>query len=126
MKYVSHAICLICNKIFEKGKFDYVCPDHGNEGILDIQYDYDAVKKDFTKEKLAANKDLSIWRYKPLLPVDETSRVPNLSVGNTPLLKLDALADQLGVNRLYLKDDGRLPTASFKDRASAIAVVKAM
>ncbi len=125
MKYVSHAICLICNKIFEKGKFDYVCPDHGNEGILDIRYDYDAVKKDFTKEKLAANKDLSIWRYKPLLPVDETSRVPNLSVGNTPLLKLDVLADQLGVNRLYLKDDGRLPTASFKDRASAIAVVKA-
>ncbi len=46
-------------------------------------------------------------------------------MGNTPLLKLDALADQLGVSRFYLKDDGRLPTASFKDRASAIAVVKA-
>lgn len=125
MKYVSHATCLICNKTFEKGKFDYVCPDHGNEGILDIQYDYAAIKKEFTKEKLAANKDLSIWRYKPLLPVEETSPVPNLFVGNTPLLKLDALADQLGVRRFYLKDDGRLPTASFKDRASAIAVVKA-
>jgi threonine synthase len=125
MKYVSHATCLICNKTFEKGKFDYVCPDHGNEGILDIKYDYDAIKKDFTKEKLAVNKDFSIWRYKRLLPVEETSLAPNLSVGNTPLLKLDVLADQLGVSRLYLKDDGRLPTASFKDRASAIAVVKA-
>ncbi|RLC15958.1 MAG: threonine synthase [Deltaproteobacteria bacterium] len=125
MNYVSHAACLICNKTFEKGKFDYVCPDHGNEEILDIKYDYDAIKKEFTKEKLAGNKDLSIWRYKPLLPVEETSQVPNLSVGNTPLLKLDALADQLGVSRFYLKDDGRLPTASFKDRASAIAVVKA-
>ncbi|OQY52574.1 MAG: threonine synthase [Desulfobacteraceae bacterium 4572_89] len=125
MKYVSHAKCMICGKRFEKSEFDYICPDHGNEGILDIQYDYDAIKKAFTKKKLAANKDLSIWRYKPLLPVDENSQVPNLSVGNTPLLKLEALADELGVSRLYLKDDGRLPTASFKDRASAIAVVKA-
>jgi len=125
MKYVSHATCMICSKRFEKGEFDYVCPDHGNEGILDIQYDYDAIKKGFTKKELAANKDLSIWRYKPLLPVDENSQVPNLSVGNTPLLHLRNLADQLGVGQLYLKDDGRLPTASFKDRASAIAVVKA-
>ena len=125
MKYVTHAKCMICNKTFEKGKFDYVCPDHGNEGILDIQYDYDAIKKGFTKDQLAANKDLSIWRYKPILPVGEKSPVPNLSIGNTPLLKIDVLADQLGVKHLYLKDDGRLPTASFKDRASAIAVVKA-
>lgn len=125
MNFVSHATCLICNKRYEKGQFDYVCPDHGDEGILDIQYDYDAVKKVFTKDQLAVNKDLSIWRYRPLLPVDENSPVPNLSVGNTPLLRLDALSDELGINRLYIKDDGRLPTASFKDRASAIAVVKA-
>ncbi|NOX32611.1 MAG: threonine synthase [Deltaproteobacteria bacterium] len=125
MKYVSHATCTICNKTFEKGAFDYVCPDHGNEGILDIQYDYDAIKKVFTREKLAEDKDLSIWRYKPFLPVGEKIMVPNIFVGNTPLIKLDSLAEQLGVKKLYLKDDGRLPTASFKDRASAIAVVKA-
>ncbi len=125
MKYVSHATCLICNRTFEKGQFDYVCPDHGNEGILDIAYDYDAIKKDFTKDSLSANKDQSIWRYKKLLPVKEDSSVPNIPVGNTPLLRLDALAAGLGVRRLYLKDDGRLPTASFKDRASAIALVKA-
>jgi len=116
---------MICNKTFEKGKFDYICPDHGNEGILDIKYDYDAIKKEFTKETLAVDKDLSIWRYKPLLPVEKTSKGPNLSVGNTPLLNLDSLADGLGIKAFYLKDDGRLPTASFKDRASAIAVVKA-
>ena len=125
MNYVSHATCMICNKTFEKGQFDYVCPDHLNEGILDIKYDYPAIKKDFTKEQLSANKDLSIWRYKPLLPVDKNSLVPTLPVGNTPLLNLDTLADALNIKHLYLKDDGRLPTASFKDRASAIAVVKA-
>lgn len=125
MNYISHATCMICNKIFEKGAFEYICPDHGNEGILDINYDYDAIKKVFTKQTLANDRDLSIWRYKPLLPVDEVSQVPNLPVGNTPLLALDALADDFGIKKMYLKDDGRLPTASFKDRASAIAVVKA-
>lgn len=125
MKYVSSARCTICKKIYEKERFEYVCPDHGNEGILDIQYDYDALKKDFTKESLSSNRDLTIWRYLPLLPVNPDSLLPDLPVGNTPLIKVASLADELNVKQLYIKDDGRLPTASFKDRASAIAVVKA-
>lgn len=125
MNYITHAVCMICGKNYEKGKFDYVCPDHGNEGILDIQYDYDAIKKVFSKEELAKNKDTSIFRYKPLLPIEDNSPVPNIPVGNTPLIKLDSLAAQFGIKELYIKDDSRLPTASFKDRASAIAVVKA-
>lgn len=125
MKYVSHAACMICGKTFQKGEFDYICPDHGNEGILDIKYDYDAIKKEFTKDQLGKNKDHSMWRYKPLLPVDENAIVPNLPVGNTPLINIDSMAEAFGIRHLYIKDDGRLPTASFKDRASAIAVVKA-
>ncbi len=125
MNYVSHATCMICSKTFDKGEFDYICPDHGNEGILDIQYDYDAIKKGFTKEQLSCDKDMSIFRYKPLLPINQNSTGPNLSVGNTPLINIDSLAYDFGIKHLYLKDDGRLPTASFKDRASAIAVVKA-
>ncbi|MCG8641139.1 MAG: pyridoxal-phosphate dependent enzyme, partial [Desulfobacterales bacterium] len=125
MKYVTHAQCLICGKKYKPGQFEYVCPDHENEGILDIQYDYDAVRADFSKEMLAKNRDMSIWRYRPLIPVEETSPVPNLPVGNTPLLTLPSLAEELGIAQFYLKDDGRLPTASFKDRASAVAVVKA-
>ena len=125
MKYVTHAQCLICGKKYKPGQFEYVCPDHENEGILDIQYDYDAVRADFSKEMLAKNRDMSIWRYRPLIPVEETSPVPNLPVGNTPLLTLPSLAQELGIAQFYLKDDGRLPTASFKDRASAVAVVKA-
>jgi len=125
MKYVSHATCMICGKTFKKGEFDYICPDHGNEGILDIEYDYGAIQKGFSKDRLKADKDMSIWRYKPLLPVDENCQVPNLSVGNTPLINLDSLANDFDIKHLYIKDDGRLPTASFKDRASAVAVVKA-
>ncbi len=125
MKYVTGAKCVICGKFFKKDQFEYICPDHGNEGILDIKYDYDSIKKDFTKHCLANNKDQSVWRYGPLLPVNEDSPVPRLSVGPTPLYHLEKLATRLGIKDLYLKDDGRLPTASFKDRASAIAVVKA-
>ncbi len=125
MKYVGSASCMICGRTFEKGNFEYVCPDHGNDGILDIQYDYNLIKKIFVKEDLEKNRDPSIFRYLPLLPVDETALLPNLAVGGTPLITQKSIADNLGVKKFYLKDDGRLPTASFKDRASVIAVVKA-
>ncbi|TKB28632.1 threonine synthase [Desulfopila sp. IMCC35006] len=125
MNYVSHATCMICGKTYLKDQFDYICPDHGTEGILDIQYDYDAIKKDFSKAALAASPDPSIFRYRPLLPVEHDALAPTMVVGNSPLLQFDILGKELGVHRLFIKDDGRLPTASFKDRASTIAVVKA-
>lgn len=125
MNYVSHATCMICAKTYTKDQFEYVCPDHGTEGILDIQYDYDAIKKDFSKDTLAASADPSIFRYRPLLPVEHDSPAPAMVVGDSPLLEFDILGKELGIHRLLIKDDGRLPTASFKDRASTIAVVKA-
>ncbi len=125
MNYVSHATCMICSKTYRKGHFDYICPDHGTEGILDIQYDYEAIRGVFSKEDLAADRDTSIFRYRPLLPVEHDSPAPNMVVGSSPLLEFDILGKELGVHRLLVKDDGRLPTASFKDRASTIAVVKA-
>ena len=75
--------------------------------------------------QISQNKDHGIWRYKPLLPVSRESVVPPLRVGWTPLYDTPRLADRLGLKHLWVKDDGRQPTASFKDRASAIAVVKA-
>lgn len=123
MRTVTHATCMVCNKTYKQGEFLYVCPDHGNEGILDIQYDYDEVKKTLSKAKLKQTKDCSIFRYGPLLPINENCVIPNIPVGGTPLIK--AMADRFGVKDLYIKDDGRLPTSSFKDRASAIALAKA-
>lgn len=125
MNYVSHATCMICAKTYKKDQFDYVCPDHGTEGIVDIEYDYDAIKAALTKVDLAASPDRSIFRYRPLLPVEHDSPAPTMVVGDSPLLQFDILGKELGVDRLLIKDDGRLPTASFKDRASTIAVVKA-
>ena len=125
MDHVVSLKCLICGKEYAPDEIEYICPDHGNEGIVDVVYDYELIGQRISKESLAANPDQTIWRYKPLLPVAPDAPVPPLTVGGTPLYKADRLAEGLGLQHVWLKDDGRLPTASFKDRASAIAVVKA-
>lgn len=117
--------CLICGKQYRPGKVDYICPEHGDEGILDVQYDYDFIGRQITKEALLGSNNLSIWRYLPLLPIHPGATIPPLSVGWTPLYPSRHLARELGLKAVWIKDDGRQPTASFKDRASAIALVKA-
>ena len=122
MKNVKYAQCVKCGKIYE------ATPNLTNcqcGGILDIIYDYDYIKTVLTKEKLAARRDNSMWRYRELLPVEEDTPNTPLRVGWSPLYEADALAKQLGIKKLYVKDDGINPTASLKDRASAMAVAKA-
>jgi threonine synthase len=125
LDHVLNLKCLICGKEYHPDVVDYVCPDHGNEGILDVQYDYDRIARRVSQGDLFHNTNYTIWRYKPLLPVWPDSPVPPLAVGWTPLYRADRLAAELGLRHLWVKDDGRQPTASFKDRASAVAVVKA-
>ena len=122
MKNVKHAKCVKCGKIYE------AVPNLTNcscGGILDIIYDYDYIRTVLTKETLAARRDNSMWRYRELLPVEETTPAPPLRVGWSPLYQAEALAKELGIAKLYVKDDGINPTASLKDRASAMAVAKA-
>jgi threonine synthase len=125
MEHVKFLKCLICGKEYAPDEVEYVCPDHGNEGILDVRYDYELIGSRISRESLAANPDTTVWRYKPLLPVQPDATVPPLTIGGTPLYKADRLAAELGLKHVWVKDDGRLPTASFKDRASVMAVVKA-
>jgi threonine synthase len=125
MDHVLHLKCLICGEEYRPDEVEYVCPNHGNEGILDVNYDYDLIASRLSPEKLNVIRDHSIWRYKPLLPVLAESEAPPLAVGWTPLYDSPRLAAKLNLKQLWIKDDGRQPTASFKDRASAVAVVKA-
>ncbi|MCK6627415.1 MAG: threonine synthase [Anaerolineae bacterium] len=125
MDHILHLKCLICGKTYRPDEIDYVCPDHGNEGIVDVQYDYEPIGQRLNRDELRRSTDFTIWRYKPLLPIEPDAPVPPLTVGWTPLYHTERLATELGMRHLWVKDDGRLPTASFKDRASAIAVVKA-
>ena len=119
---------VICGRCVKCGKEYKAIPNLTNcecGGILDIIYDYDYIKKNLTKEKLAARDDRSMWRYRELLPVEETTPNTPLRVGWSPLYQADRLAKELGIAKLWVKDDGQNPTASLKDRASAMAVAKA-
>jgi threonine synthase len=115
--------CFDCAREHRLGEIEYVCSSCG--GNLDVRYDYDRVKTRLSKTSLAADRDFTMWRYRALLPIGESSVVPPLTVGWTPIYDCKRLADQFAVKQLLIKDDGRNPTASFKDRPSALAVVKA-
>jgi threonine synthase len=125
MDHVKSLKCLICGAEYRQDEIEYVCPLHGDDGIVDIQYDYDLIGRRISPAALAENRDYTIWRYKPLLPVEPDSPVPPLTVGWTPLYQADRLAAGLGLKHVWVKDEGRQPSASFKDRASVVAVVKA-
>ncbi len=125
MNHILNLKCLICGEEYSPDEVEYVCPKHGNEGILDVRYDYELIGQNFSRNQLRQSQDDTIWRYKPLLPVNPAAPVPPLKVGWTPLYETPRLAAGLGLKHVWIKDDGRQPTASFKDRASAVAVVKA-
>jgi threonine synthase len=100
----------------------YVCP--ACFGPLEVAYDYDVVATTLTREAIAA-RPAGIWRYLELLPVDAPP-ARSLPVGSTPLLPADRLGPILGVERLWIKDDTRNPSLSFKDRPAAIAAARAV
>jgi threonine synthase len=123
--HVTGLVCVVCGTTYPPDYEGYVCPDHGSDGILDVRYDYDAIGSTFTPASLAADPDRTMWRYRPLMPIGPRAAVPPLTVGGTPMYDAPRLAEQLSVRRVWVKDEGRQPTASLKDRASAMAVVKA-
>ncbi len=125
LDHVLGLTCVICNTTYPAETAGYVCPDHGAEGILDVRYRYDVVAEHISKESLAADPDPTMWRYRALMPVAPDAEVPPLTVGGTPIYDAPRLAADLGVRQVWVKDEGRQPTASLKDRASAIAIVKA-
>jgi threonine synthase len=116
--------CVECAKKHRRDEAAYTCPGCG--GNLKVLYDYDEIRLRFNRETLAASRDFSMWRYRALLPVEPASFAPPLAVGWTPLYDCARLAATFGLRQLWLKDEGRNPTASLKDRPSALAVVKAL
>ena len=123
MKNVRGAVCVKCGAQFEALNGTYTCEKCG--GILEIVYDYDYIKTRISREKFAASKEFSMWRYLDFLPIEEGSKLGPFRAGWSPLYKADALGKAMGLDNLYIKDDGINPTSSLKDRASAIAAARA-
>lgn len=123
MKKIKYLKCILCGSEYEETEVNYTCPKCGKDGILFVELDYEKIN--FKKENLY-DRPNNILRYHELFPIKDIDNSPQLNVGMTPLYKSNRLNEFLGLNNLYIKDDGRNPTASFKDRASFIVVKKAM
>lgn len=115
--------CVICARAYPSAAI-YACSHCGTEGILEVEYDYELVKPLLTREVLQT-RPFDLWRYRELLPIQPSAAQPHLQTGGTPIYHTPRLARALGVRELFVKDEGRNPTGSFKDRASAIGVMKA-
>ncbi len=126
MQHILGYRCTLCGAEFPYTE-RMTCPHCGEKGILDIIFDYAYIKKHLlSRESLAACRDNSMWRYKALMPLKDRDFSPFLRVGWTPLYPSRRLGPELGLKALYIKDDGLNPTASLKDRASGVAVAKAV
>ncbi len=118
--------CVSCQRSYQPEDVQYTCPHCGPLlGTLEVVYNLDVVASHFDRQQLRLDGRTNHWRYLPLLPIESPERIPPLAVGWTPLYRLDALAREWDLKALWVKDDGRNPTASLKDRASSVAVVKA-
>ncbi len=122
--FVAGLECMRCGRRYRRG-LDGHCPRCGPEGVLDIGFDVRAARARLSRRTLKA-RPLDMWRYRELLPVPAGARVPPLRVGWTPILDAPRLASWAGLHGLLLKDEGRNPTASFKDRASVVGVARAL
>lgn len=121
--FVTGLRCFVCGEKIANGNV-HTCPHCGVQGILDVQYNYEAVGKYLTRQTLG-NRPHNHWRYRELLPISQQATLPPLHIGWTPTYDVPRLASDVGIGRLFLKDDGRNPTSSFKDRASSVGVLKA-
>ena len=125
MDKIKKLKCVKCSAEYEEHEAHYVCHKCGIEGILDVQYDYDKIKTVLTREYLENNKTTNLTRYFPILPVEDYESFEPLSAGWTPMYEVPRVRELLGLDNLYIKDDSRNPTMSFKDRASAVGIAKA-
>jgi threonine synthase len=118
--------CPICGREYAPDLIQYTCPQCAEVGTLEVLYHYETLKTHLDRDALHDQTEQSMWRYKALLPIEPDSRVPPLRVGMTPLYDSAPLELNLGLQQVWLKDDGQNPTGSLKDRASAMIVARAI
>jgi len=118
--------CIGCGKEYAPDALEYTCPACGpRQGTLEVRYDYESLKRTLTKEHFRSEDERTMWRYLPLLPIENRRFIQPLRVGWTPVYSFPDLAADYGLKSLFIKDDGQNPTASYKDRASSVVVIKA-
>ncbi|MHC4994467.1 MAG: threonine synthase [Planctomycetota bacterium] len=119
--YVTHLECSRCDKTYDADQIANLC-ECGMP--LLVRYDLEKIKNNFHKEDLLGRVS-SLWRYREMLPVKDPANIVTLGEGMTPLLHFKRLGEKVGLPNLFMKDEGILPTASFKSRGAAVGVSKA-
>ena len=121
MSYMVGLKCRECGRLYPK-EVVFVC--EYCFGSVEVDYDYDAIRRSLTKASFAS-RPKSLWRYRELLPI-EGEPAAGLHSGFTPFFRAERLAEVLGVEELYIKDDSvSHPTFSFKDRVVSVAITRA-
>ena len=118
---LSHLECSRCTDRYDAGQRQGLC---GCGAPLLARYDLAATAAAVKPEQVAARPP-DLWRYHELLPAGSAAAVVSLGEGMTPLLPLPRLGAALGLPGLLLKDEGPLPTGSFKARGAAVGVTRA-
>ena len=123
-KFLSYK-CSLCEREYGPDQLIYTCPVDG--GNLDILYDYAALRSTLRPKAVTASGESSLWRYLSLLPIQDPQGegTPLRSAGWTPNYSPEVLRENLALPYLWVKDESSNPTASFKDRASAVVVARA-
>lgn len=122
--FVKMMICARCGKHYEANSGAIRCANR-DDGRLDILYDYEALKEVIDCEVLS-KRAKGVWKYRELLPINDPKHIISLGEGGVPLLQARALGKKLGFDKLWLLDDSRNPTSSFKDRPMTVGVSKAV
>ncbi|MEM0384071.1 MAG: threonine synthase [Candidatus Caldarchaeum sp.] len=130
MSYAVGLRCLRCGQSYGLKMMFEGCPRCADSEVLSnlvVEYDYDGLGSVISRETITRRPaSLGIWRYRELLPLQDERHTLSLSEGSTPLIHSTVLGRKLGLRNLYLKDESRNPTWSFKDRFSAAALSKAL
>ncbi len=115
--------CLKCGHEHPPKKGLYVCEKCG--GKIEVVYDYGGISKKVTRKSLE-KRDGGVWKYQELLPIAERKNIVSLGEGGTPVIRAENIGKEIGLKTLYLKDETRNPTSSFKDRMMSVGVSKAV
>ena len=116
--------CVLCGAAYREAPAQYSCPKCGELGTLRVSYDYDRINASASRDGLAGAPFADHWRYLPMLPLAADRVDFPLAVGGTPLYPVPGLRKALGLRRLWVKDDTANPSASLKDRASSMVLLK--
>ncbi|NOU95937.1 threonine synthase [Paenibacillus sp. LMG 31456] len=119
--FISHLHCPKCQKEYRADEIQQLCTC-GSPLLVD--YDLQELKKHWTPASLVGRSN-DLWRYHELLPIVDPGNIVTLGEGLTPLLRMDRIGSTMGIDHLWMKDEGIIPTGSFKARGAAVGVSKA-